>query len=445
MRVLIANRGEIALRILRSCQELDMETVGVYSEGDSELIHLRLTGGNICIGPAPSPQSYLNMASIVSAAELSGATAIHPGYGFLSENGKFAQILEQTDIAFVGPSSKVISIMGDKINAKQAMSRAGIPVVPGSEGAIANVKEAEKIADEMGYPVIIKASAGGGGRGMRVIRTTAEMREAFELTRNEAKTAFGDDTLYMEKFLERPRHVEIQVLADGHGNAIHLSNRDCSMQRRHQKVVEEGPAPGIDPKQRERVEQACVKACKQIGYQGAGTFEFLYEDEQFYFIEMNTRVQVEHPISEMICGVDIVREQLRIAQGLPLSVTQEQIQATGHAIECRINAEDPETMMPSPGRVDFYHAPGGNGVRVDSHLYTGYTVPPYYDSLIGKIIVWGETREVAIQRMKNALSETLISGIKTNIPLHLRILEDPDFVKGGANIHHLEKMLSINN
>ncbi|AKX59189.1 acetyl-CoA carboxylase [Thiopseudomonas alkaliphila] len=443
-KILIANRGEIALRILRACKELGIKTVAVYSTADRELMHLSLADETVCIGPAPGAQSYLQIPAIIAAAEVTGATAIHPGYGFLAENPDFAEQVENSGFAFVGPSAQVIRTMGDKVAAKEAMQKAGVPVVPGSDGPLPDDPQAAiAIAREVGYPVIIKAAGGGGGRGMRVVYKEEELVRAAELTRNEAAAAFGNPVVYLEKYLGNPRHVEIQVLADGQGNAIHLGDRDCSLQRRHQKVIEEAPAPFIDEKARQEVYKRCVDACIDIGYRGAGTFEFLYEDGRFYFIEMNTRVQVEHPITEMITGVDIVKEMLNIAAGNKLSIKQEDVKFSGHALECRINAEDPDNFMPSPGKVKLFHAPGGNGVRVDSHLYSGYSVPPHYDSLIGKIITWGADRDEAMARMRNALDEIIIDGIKSNVPLHKDLLNDPGFRKGGVNIHHLEEMLGI--
>ena len=443
-KVLIANRGEIALRILRACKELGIKTVAVYSTADRELMHLSLADETVCIGPAPGAQSYLQIPAIIAAAEVTGATAIHPGYGFLAENPDFAEQVENSGFAFVGPSAQVIRTMGDKVAAKEAMQKAGVPVVPGSDGPLPDDPQAAiAIAREVGYPVIIKAAGGGGGRGMRVVYKEEELVRAAELTRNEAAAAFGNPVVYLEKSLGNPRHVEIQVLADGQGNAIHLGDRDCSLQRRHQKVIEEAPAPFIDEQARQEVYKRCVDACIDIGYRGAGTFEFLYEDGNFYFIEMNTRVQVEHPITEMITGVDIVKEMLNIAAGNQLSIKQEDVKFSGHALECRINAEDPDNFMPSPGKVKLFHAPGGNGVRVDSHLYSGYSVPPHYDSLIGKIITWGADRDEAMARMRNALDEIIIDGIKSNVPLHKDLLNDPGFRKGGVNIHHLEEMLGI--
>ncbi len=443
-KVLIANRGEIALRILRACKELGIKTVAVHSVADRDLMHVRLADEAVCIGPAPSPQSYLNIPAIISAAEVTDSVGIHPGYGFLAENADFAEQVERSGFTFIGPRADTIRLMGDKVSAIEAMKKAGVPTVPGSDGPLPeDTEELYKIARRIGYPVIIKAAAGGGGRGMRVVHTEAHLGNAVQVTKSEAAAAFGDATVYMEKFLEKPRHVEVQVLADGQGNAIHLYDRDCSMQRRHQKVVEEAPAPMIDEAARARVLQACVDACVEIGYRGAGTFEFLYEDGDFFFIEMNTRVQVEHPVTEMVTGVDIVKEQLRIASGLPLSYTQDDIKLRGHSIECRLNAEDPKTFMPSPGKVTHFHAAGGNGVRVDSHLYSGYSVPPHYDSLIAKLITFADDRETALARMEGALDETLIEGIKTNIPLHQDIVRDTNFAHGGVNIHYLEKKLGL--
>lgn len=441
-KVLIANRGEIALRILRACKELGIKTVAVHSKADRELMHVRLADEAVCIGPAPSAQSYLNIPALISAAEVTDSSAIHPGYGFLAENANFAEQVERSGFVFVGPRAETIRLMGDKVSAIEAMKKAGVPTVPGSDGPLGdNGDDNLAIAERIGYPVIIKAAAGGGGRGMRVVHKEADLLAAITVTRTEASAAFGDGTVYMEKFLERPRHVEIQVIADGQGNAIHLYDRDCSLQRRHQKVLEEAPAPGIEPEARAKVLEACRQACIEIGYRGAGTFEFLYEDGEFFFIEMNTRVQVEHPVTEMVTGVDIVREQLLIASGQPLSIRQEDVQVNGHAFECRINAEDPRTFMPSPGRVTLYHPPGGLGVRMDSHLYTGYTVPPHYDSLIGKLITWGDDRELALTRMRNGLDELLVEGIKTNTELHKELVRDEHFRQGGVNIHYLEKKL----
>jgi len=441
-KVLIANRGEIALRILRACKELDIQTVAVYSTADKDLKHVRLADEAVCIGPHPSINSYLNIPAIISAAELTHADAIHPGYGFLSENADFADQVEQSGFIFIGPRAENIRVMGDKVAAIEAMQNSGVPCVPGSNGALDNnAKRSLKIAKEIGLPIIIKASGGGGGRGMRVVESEKDLTSSIELTKTEALSFFGNDEVYMEKFLTTPRHVEVQVLADQHGNAIHLGERDCSMQRRHQKVVEEAPAPGISEELRNKIGSICAEACKQINYRGAGTFEFLFDNDEFYFIEMNTRVQVEHPVTEMITGVDIVREQILIAGGNKLSLTQDQVQIRGHAVECRINAEDPVTFMPSPGKITQYHAAGGLGVRIDSHVYNGYNVPPYYDSMIGKVITFGENRTNAIIKMQNALDEMVIDGIKTNIPLQRKIMADKTFKKGGMNIHYLEKML----
>ena len=441
-KVLIANRGEIALRILRACKELDIQTVAVYSTADKDLKHVRLADEAVCIGPHPSINSYLNIPAIISAAELTHADAIHPGYGFLSENADFADQVEQSGFIFIGPRPENIRVMGDKVAAIEAMQNSGVPCVPGSNGALDNnAKKSLKIAKEIGLPIIIKASGGGGGRGMRVVESEKDLASSIELTKTEALSFFGNDEVYMEKFLTTPRHVEVQVLADQHGNAIHLGERDCSMQRRHQKVVEEAPAPGISEELRNKIGSICAEACKQINYRGAGTFEFLFDNDEFYFIEMNTRVQVEHPVTEMITGVDIVREQILIAGGDKLSLTQDQVQIRGHAVECRINAEDPVTFMPSPGKITQYHTAGGLGVRIDSHVYNGYNVPPYYDSMIGKVITFGENRTNAIIKMQNALDEMVIDGIKTNIPLQRKIMADKTFKKGGMNIHYLEKML----
>ncbi|MCQ9806792.1 acetyl-CoA carboxylase biotin carboxylase subunit [Pseudomonas aeruginosa] len=443
-KVLIANRGEIALRILRACKELGIKTVAVHSTADRELMHLSLADESVCIGPAPATQSYLQIPAIIAAAEVAGATAIHPGYGFLAENADFAEQIERSGFTFVGPTAEVIRLMGDKVSAKDAMKRAGVPTVPGSDGPLPEDEEtALAIAREVGYPVIIKAAGGGGGRGMRVVYDESELIKSAKLTRTEAGAAFGNPMVYLEKFLTNPRHVEVQVLSDGQGNAIHLGDRDCSLQRRHQKVIEEAPAPGIDEKARQEVFARCVQACIEIGYRGAGTFEFLYENGRFYFIEMNTRVQVEHPVSEMVTGVDIVKEMLRIASGEKLSIRQEDVVIRGHALECRINAEDPKTFMPSPGKVKHFHAPGGNGVRVDSHLYSGYSVPPNYDSLVGKVITYGADRDEALARMRNALDELIVDGIKTNTELHKDLVRDAAFCKGGVNIHYLEKKLGM--
>ena len=444
-KVLIANRGEIALRILRACKELDIQTVAVYSTADKDLKHVLLADEAVCIGPHPSINSYLNIPAIISAAELTHSDAIHPGYGFLSENADFADQVEQSGFIFIGPRAENIRVMGDKVAAIEAMQNSGVPCVPGSNGALDNnAKRSLKIAKEIGLPIIIKASGGGGGRGMRVVESEENLASSIELTKTEALSFFGNDEVYMEKFLTTPRHIEVQVLADQHGNAIHLGERDCSMQRRHQKVVEEAPAPGISEELRNKIGSICSEACKQINYRGAGTFEFLFDNDEFYFIEMNTRVQVEHPVTEMITGVDIVREQILIAGGDKLSLTQDQVQIKGHAIECRINAEDPITFMPSPGKITQYHAAGGLGVRIDSHIYNGYNVPPYYDSMIGKVITFGDKRTNAIIKMQNALDEMVIDGIKTNIPLQRKIMADKVFRKGGMNIHYLEEMLGEN-
>ncbi|WP_438957438.1 acetyl-CoA carboxylase biotin carboxylase subunit [Porticoccus sp.] len=443
-KVLIANRGEIALRILRACKELGIKTVAAHSKTDVNLKHVLLADETVCIGPNPSSQSYLNVPAIISAMEITNADAVHPGYGFLAENADFAEQVEKSGFIFIGPTASVIRMMGDKVAAIGAMRKAGVPTVPGSNGPLTDDEDRSRaVGLEVGYPVIIKAAAGGGGRGMRVVREESELLKAIQVTRSEAKSAFGDETVYMEKFLENPRHVEVQVLSDGQGNAIHLGDRDCSLQRRHQKVLEEAPAPGIPDDARLQVLEACVNACVKIGYRGAGTFEFLYENGQFFFIEMNTRVQVEHPVTEMITGVDIVKQQLLIASGEKLSLRQDDIIFRGHSFECRINAEDPVTFMPSPGKITAYHPPGGNGVRVDSHIYAGYTVPPYYDSLVGKIITYGQTREAALSRMANALDELHIEGIKTNIPLQRDLVCDANFRKGGVNIHYLEKKLNL--
>lgn len=443
-KVVIANRGEIALRVQRACREMGIKTVAVHSTADNNLKHVLLADETVCIGPPPSVESYLNMPAIISAAEVTDAVAVHPCYGFLSENADFAERVETSGFIFIGPPASAIRLMGDKVSAIRSMKAAGVPCVPGSDGPLGeDADENMRIGRDIGYPVIIKASGGGGGRGMRVVHAEASLIAAISVTKAEARAAFDNDVVYMEKFLEYPRHVEFQVLADNHGNAIHLGERDCSMQRRHQKVIEEAPAPGITEKQRKRIGERCVKACQEIGYRSAGTFEFLYQDDEFYFIEMNTRIQVEHPVTEMITGIDIVREQLRIAAGEPLSITQDDVRFQGHAIECRINAEDPKTFMPSPGLITLWHAPGGPGVRVDSHIYSGYKVPPYYDSMIGKVITHGGDRDAAIARMKNALTEIVIEGIKTNVPLHQEIFQHAAFQAGGTDIHYLEKRLGL--
>ncbi len=442
-KLLIANRGEIALRILRACREMGIKTVAVHSTADRDLKHVRLADEAVCIGPPSSKDSYLNIPAIISAAEVTDADAIHPGYGFLSENADFAERVESSGFIFVGPTAATIRIMGDKICAKEAMEKANVPCVPGSEGAIPDNPEAAlAMAERISYPLIIKATGGGGGRGMRVVYDSSDLLESIAMTKTEAGAAFGNDVVFMEKFLQKPRHIEFQVLADEYGNAIHLCERDCSMQRRNQKVVEEAPAPGITTEQRERLGGIISEACVQIGYRGAGTFEFLYENDEFYFIEMNTRLQVEHPVTELITGIDLVKQQLLIAAGERLTIKQEDIVPRGHAIECRINAEDPDTFIPSPGKIKRFHQPGGLGVRVDSHIYGGYTVPPHYDSMIGKLIVHADDRDSAIARMEGALTEMVVEGIKTNIPLQRRIMADTAFRKGGAGIDYLEKKLS---
>jgi acetyl-CoA carboxylase biotin carboxylase subunit len=445
-KILIANRGEIALRIQRACREMGIRTVVVHSTVDAEAKYVKLADESVCIGPAPARDSYLNMAAIISAAEVTDAEAIHPGYGFLSENADFAERVERSGFVFIGPRPENIRLMGDKVSAKQAMEKAGVPCVPGSEGALPeDAKEIVRIARKIGYPVIIKAAGGGGGRGMRVVHTEAALLNAVNMTRGEAQAAFGNATVYMEKYLENPRHIEIQVLADSHKNAIYLGERDCSMQRRHQKIIEEAPAPELSEKQREKIGERCADACRKIGYRGAGTFEFLYEDGEFYFIEMNTRIQVEHPVTEMITGVDLVQEQIRIAAGEKLRLRQKDVVLRGHAIECRINAEDPYRFTPSPGRITSYHPPGGPGIRVDTHIYAGYTVPPNYDSMVGKLIAYGATRDQAIRRMRIALSEMVLEGITTNIALHRELLHDSRFLRGGTSIHYLEQKLAQEN
>ncbi len=442
-KVLIANRGEIALRVLRACRELGIKTVAVHSEADTEAKYVKLADESVCIGPAASSLSYLNVPAIIAAAEVTDAEAIHPGYGFLSENADFAERIENSGFVFIGPRAETIRLMGDKVSAKQAMIEAGVPCVPGSSGALSDdPKEITKTARQIGFPIIIKASGGGGGRGMRVVHAEGALLQAVTMTRTEAQAAFGNPTVYMEKYLENPRHVEIQILADQHGNAVYLGERDCSMQRRHQKVIEEAPAPGIERKLIEKVGERCVQACKKIGYRGAGTFEFLYENGEFFFIEMNTRVQVEHPVTEMITGIDIVQEQIRVAFGEKLRIRQKDVVLRGHAVECRINAEDPFKFTPSPGRITNWHTPGGPGIRVDSHVYNGYVVPSHYDSMVGKVIAYGDTREQAIRRLRIALSEMVVEGIKTNIPLHQELLNDANFVHGGTSIHYLESRLA---
>lgn len=443
-KVVIANRGEIALRILRACREMGIKTVAVHSEVDRNLKHVLLADESVCIGPAPSVQSYLNVPALISAAEVTQADAIHPGYGFLSENADFAEQVERSGYTFIGPRPESIRVMGDKVAAIKAMQEAGVPCVPGSGGPLGeDVDENMRLARKIGYPIIIKAAAGGGGRGMRVVRSEGNLLNSISLTRTEALNAFGSDVVYMEKYLETPRHVEFQVLGDGEGNAIHLGERDCSMQRRHQKVVEEAPAPGITAEKRAEMGERCVAACRRLKYRGAGTFEFLYQDGEFYFIEMNTRVQVEHPVTEMITGVDIIKEQLRIASGMGLSYSQEDIVIRGHAVECRINAENARTFIPSPGTITQYHAPGGPGIRMDTHIYNGYPVPPHYDSMIGKLIAYGDTRESALARMRGALSEIVVEGIHTNVELHRDICSDAAFIAGGTDIHYLEKKLGL--
>jgi acetyl-CoA carboxylase biotin carboxylase subunit len=442
-KLVIANRGEIALRVLRACRELGIRTVAVHSTADRHLKHVRLADESVCIGPPDSTRSYLNIPGVLSAAEVTDAGAVHPGYGFLSENADFAERVESSGFVFIGPRPETIRLMGDKTSAIAQMKRTGVPCVPGSDGPLGDdLAENQRLARDIGFPVIIKAAGGGGGRGMRVVNTEAALGNAISLTRSEASAAFGNDAVYLEKFLEHPRHIEVQVLADGEGNAVHLGERDCSVQRRHQKVIEEAPAPGIDASTRERLGRLCVKACETLGYRGAGTFEFLYEGGEFHFIEMNTRLQVEHPVTEMVTGVDIVNAQIRIAAGLGLGFVQDDLQVRGHAVECRINAEDPKTFAPSPGRITLFHPPGGPGIRLDTHVYSGYEVPPFYDSLIGKLIAHGDTRQAAIARMRSALSEIVIDGIETNIALHQDLCRDAAFIDGGVDIHFLERKLA---
>ncbi len=443
-KVVIANRGEIALRILRACRALGIRTVALHSEADRDAKYVRLSDESVCIGPASAVDSYLNIPAVISAAEVTDAIAIHPGYGFLAENADFAERVEQSGFVFIGPRPETLRLMGDKISAIQAMKKSGVPCVPGSNGPLGDDAAANRrLASEIGYPVLIKASGGGGGKGMRVVHTEATLLNAIALTRAEAAAAFGNNVVYMEKYLDRPRHIEFQILADEHGNAIHLGERDCSVQRRHQKVLEESPAPGISERIRSRMGERCAEACRKLGYRGAGTFEFLMQDDEFYFIEVNARVQVEHPVTELVTGIDIVQQQLHIASGEKLGLRQKDIQLHGHAIECRVNAEDPDTFVPSPGCIKQFHQPGGPGIRVDSHIYNNYTVPPYYDSLIAKLIAYGDTRELAIARMRVALSEMVVEGIKTNILMHERVLADAAFQNGGVNIHYLENMLGL--
>ncbi len=441
-KILIANRGEIALRVLRACQAMNIRTVAVHSTVDRNLKHVGMADESVCIGPAAAGQSYLNVPGIIAAMEVTDAEAVHPGYGFLAENADFAERVEESGFTFIGPRAETIRLMGDKVSAINAMRQAGVPCVPGSNGPLDDdERRSERLAAEIGFPVLIKAAAGGGGRGMRVVEDPENLIKSISLTRQEARSGFGDETVYMEKFLTNPRHIEIQVLADAHGNAVHLGERDCSMQRRHQKVIEEAPAPGIGPAERERIGRICTDACKRIGYLGAGTFEFLYEDGEFYFIEMNTRIQVEHPVTECVTGLDLIRAQILAAAGEPLPFSQDDVVMSGHAIECRINAEDPEKFIPQPGQVESFHAPGGPGIRVDSHIYDSYRIPPNYDSMIGKLIAHAETREAAIARMRVALDEMVLRGVINNIPLHQRLMRDSGFIEGGANIHYLEKLL----
>ena len=443
-KVLIANRGEIALRILRACKDLGVKTVAVHSSADKDLMHVRLADESVCIGPPNPTESYLNAPAIISAMEVTNSDAVHPGYGFLSENSDFAEQVERSGFTFIGPSPETIRLMGDKVSAIEVMRDAGVPTVPGSNGPINDNSDINiKLAQKIGYPVIIKAAAGGGGRGMRVVHSESELLSSIQLTQTEANNFFGNGVVYLEKFLERPRHIEIQVIGDGKGNAIHLGDRDCSLQRRHQKVLEEAPAPGISSKSRDLITKTCIQACRNMKYRGAGTLEFLYQDENFYFIEMNTRVQVEHPVTEMICNFDIVREQIKIASGDSLSISQEDVNIKGHAFECRINAENAKTFLPSPGKVNRFHSPGGLGIRVDSHIYSGYEVPPFYDSLIAKLVTYGNSRKEALIKMKNALDEILIEGINTNIPLHQDLVNDIEFQKGCVTIHYLEQKLDV--
>lgn len=443
-KVLIANRGEIALRVLRACKDLGVKTVAIHSSADKDLMHVRLANESVCIGPPSPSESYMNIPAIISAMEITGSDAVHPGYGFLSENADFAEQVERSGFSFIGPSAETIRLMGDKVSAIKIMREAGVPTVPGSDGPVGEDNELNiKLADEIGYPIIIKAAAGGGGRGMRVVHDKSELLSTVQLTRTEAANFFGSGVVYLEKFLETPRHIEIQVIGDGLGNAIHLGDRDCSLQRRHQKVLEEAPAPGISSKSRDLITETCIQACKSMKYRGAGTLEFLYQDDKFYFIEMNTRVQVEHPVTEMVSSFDIVKEQIKIASGDPLSISQEDVDIEGHAFECRINAENSETFLPSPGEIKRFHPPGGLGIRVDSHVYSGYTVPPFYDSLIAKLVSFGNSREEALTKMKNALDEILIDGISTNIPLHQKLVKDSEFQKGCVTIHYLEQKLNL--